>query len=263
MHFTSDKGMSAEEKLLYAKIDDMIEKARRGRVASSAFLTPGEVSRAEKYLLRGKFGLSYAFYGGYEDAERKMLAVFPDYIDAEYFDTDEIFRALLIKASGYAELDHRAYLGALMNLSLKRETLGDIVILPEGAVVFCTLPVASMLTDRPSPLERVGRDKVLVSYADKDICVGFAREYETLSVIMSSLRLDCAVAALSNLSRSAAQEKIARGDVQLSYVQEFSASAEIAPDDTLSIRGVGKFIINSVCGETRSGRLKVELRRYV
>ncbi len=258
-----DNGQAAEEKLLFAKIDDMIEKARRGRLASSGFLTPSEVSQAEKYLTYGKFDCSYAFFGGYGDAERKMLALFPDYLDAEYFDTDEIFRAVLIKSSGYAELDHRSYLGALMNLSIKRETLGDILLLPEGAVVFCTLPVASMLTDRPSPLERVGRDKVSVSYADKEICAGFAREYETLSVIMASLRLDCAVAALSNLSRSAAQEKVARGDVQLNYAQEFSASAEIAPEDTLSIRGVGKFIINSVCGETRSGRLKVEVRQYV
>lgn len=261
MKRTQENG--AEERLLYAKIDDMINKAASGRLASSSFLTPSEVSLAEKYLTYGKFSCNWAFYGGYEDAERKMLAVLPDYLESEYLDTDELFRAVLIKASGHIELDHRAYLGALMNLSIKREALGDIILVPEGAVVFCTLPVASMLNTSPSPLERVGRDKVAVSYAHRSLYEDFTREYETLSVIMASLRLDCAVASLSNCSRSLAQEKVTRGLVQKNYREELSVSAEIAQGDTLSIRGTGKFIISSVCGETRSGRLKVEVRRYV
>ncbi len=259
----SQESASADEKLLYARIDDMIDKAARGRLASSGFLTPAEALLAEKYLTYGKFSCKWALYGGYADAERKMLAVLPDYLESEYFDTDEIFRAVLIKGSGHVELDHRSYLGALMNLSIKRETLGDIIPLPDGAAVFCTLPVAAMLVSESSPLERVGRDKVSVCYADRELFEGFERKYETLSVIMTSLRIDCAVAALSNCSRATAQEKVSRGLVQKNYREETSVSAEIAQGDTLSIRGVGKFIINAVCGETRSGRLKVELRRYV
>lgn len=258
-----ETGRYADEKLLFARIDDMIEKALSGRLASSAFLTPEEAFAASDHISHTRCGLEYAFLGGYDDAERKMLVVFPDYITPEYFDTDEVFRAVMIKASGHIELDHKAYLGSLMALSIKRETLGDIVILPEGAVVFCTLPIAATLIGDPSPLERVGRDKVKLCYADKDVCKGFTREFETLSVIMASLRLDCAVGAIANTSRSLAQERIARGDVRLNYRDTLSPSAQIAPGDTLSVRGVGKFIIKEVCGETRSGRLKVELRRYV
>lgn len=263
MRISAQNGQSADERLLFAKIDDMIEKSRRGRLTTSYFLTPGEVLCAQRYLEYGKCTEKWAFFGGYGDAERKMLAVFPDYLDAEYFDTDEIFRAVLIKPSGYAELDHRSYLGALMNLSIKRETLGDIIITPSGAVVFCTLPVAAMLTERPPVLERVGRDKVSVSYADKSIFEGVERKYESLTVIMASLRLDCAVASLSGLSRAQAQERVVGGGVQLNYREQTSVSAEISPGDTLSVRGVGKFIINSVGGETRSGRLRVDVRRYV
>ncbi len=259
----SYENAAADEKLLYAKIDDMIDKAARGRLASSGFLTPSEVLLAEKYLTYGKFSCNWALYGGYADAERKILVVLPDYLDIECLDTDELFRAVLIKNSGHVDLDHRSYLGALMNLSIKRETLGDIILLSDGAVVFCMLPVAAMLMSEPSPLERVGRDKVSVSYAEKELFADFMREYEMLSVIMASLRLDCAVASLSNCSRAIAQEKVLRGLVQKNYREETSVSAEIAQGDTLSIRGVGKFIINAVCGETRSGRLKVEVRRYV
>ena len=240
----------------------MIEKARRGRLASSAFMTPEEVAKAKSYLRGGPADCEYAFYGGYGDAERKMLVVFPEYILPEYFDTDEVFRAVFIRSSGHVELDHRSYLGALMNLSIKRETLGDIIILSDGAVVFCTLPIAAMLTDPSRMLERVGRDKVSVSYAERELYSSYKREYESLNVIMASLRLDCAVAALTLSSRSLAQEKITRATVQINHRDELSPSAEIAPGDILSIRGAGKFIIESVCGETRSGRLRVEVKRY-
>ena len=254
---------SASDRLLCAKIDDMKEKARGGCTASSAFLTPNEASVALEYLTRTRCELEYAFLGGYEDAERKMLVVFPDYLSPEYFDTDEVFRAVMISPSGREEVDHKSYLGSLMGLSVKRETIGDIVVLPEGAVVFCTLHVAAMLADSPSPLERVGRYKVSVRFADKSLCENFHREYEDISVIMASLRLDCAVGALANTSRAKAQEKIISGDVRLRHRDELSPSAQIANGDTLSIRGVGKFIVGEVCGETKSGRLRVLLKRYV
>ncbi|MBP3334245.1 MAG: hypothetical protein J6M35_09400 [Clostridia bacterium] len=263
MQVSDDIRHDAQDKLLYSKIDDMIEKAEKGRLAFSSFLTPGEIAQAEKYLTYGKCPVEYLFEGGYDDAERKMLVLLPDYLDKEYLDKSELFKAVFIKISGYAELDHRAYLGSLMNLSIKRETLGDIIVTKEGAIVFCTLPVASMLADNPSPLERVGKDKVSLAYADETMYKDYKRSYERLVAVMASLRLDCAVASFAGLSRASAQERIAHGMVQLNYREELSSSAEIKMGDTLSIRGTGKFIIEEIGGETRSGRLKVNAKRYV
>lgn len=254
---------SLQDKLLYSKVDDMIEKAERGRLAFSSFMTPSEVARVEKYLTYGKCPCDWLFDGGYDSAERKMLVILPDYLSKEFLDRNEIFRAVFIKNSGYAELDHRAYLGALMNLSVKRETLGDIIVTDEGAVVFCTLPVAAMLTDKPSPLERVGRDKVTLSYAHEDTYKNYERNYERSVAVMASLRLDCAVASIASLSRASAQERITHGFVQLNYREELSPSAEIKTGDILSVRGAGKFMIEEIAGETRSGRIKVNIKRYV
>ncbi len=263
MQISEDMRHDLQDKLLYSKIDDMIEKAEKGRLAFSSFLTPSEIVQAQKYLAYGKCPCEYLFDGGYDDAERKMLVILPDYLDKEYLDKDELFKAVFIKSSGYAELDHRSYLGALMNLSVKRETLGDIIVTHEGAIVFCTLPVAAMLAEKPSPLERVGKDKVAVTYAEEDMYKDYERSYEKLTAVMASLRLDCAVASLAGLSRASAQEKVAHGLVQLNYREELSSSTEIKMGDTLSIRGAGKFIIEEIGGETKSGRLKVNVKRYV
>ena len=259
----SERTNALQDKLLYSKVNDMIEKAERGRLAFSSFMTPSEVAQVENYLTHVKCTYEWFFDGGYEGAERKMLVIMPDYLSEEYLDRNEIFRAVFIKNSGYAELDHRSYLGAIMNLSVKRETLGDIIVTDEGAVVFCTLPIASMLADNPSPLERVGRDKVKVSYADENIYKNYERNYERSTGIMASLRLDCALAAVTGLSRASAQERISHGQVQLNYREELCASAEIKTGDILSVRGTGKFVIEEIAGETRSGRIKINIKRYV
>ena len=80
---------------------------------------------------------------------------------------------------------------------------------------------------------------------------------------MASLRLDCAVASLSDMSRSLAKEKIIRGDVLLNHAEKRSPDADISSGDIISVRGIGKFVIREVCGETRSSRLRVEVKRYV
>ena len=250
-------------RLFEAKINDMIEKARRGRLAVSNFMTPEDSEYARTLLQRQKPDVEFDFYGGYSQAERKLLVFLPDYLDKETLDTDLVLKAIFIKPLGYQMPDHRSYLGALMNLSIKRETIGDIIVTDGGAVVFCTLPVASMLTAVPCPLEKVGHERVRVGLADRSMYENYERDYETLSVIMASLRLDCAVAALADLSRSLAKEKIARGDVMLNHAQKLSPNTDISSGDTLSVRGVGKFVIKGICGETRSGRLRVEVIRYL
>ena len=109
----------------------------------------------------------------------------------------------------------------------------------------------------------MGRDKVALSYADEDMYKNYERSYESSVVIMASLRIDCAVAAVASLSRASAQERISHGQVQLNYREELSVSAEIKSGDILSVRGAGKFIIVEIAGETRSGRIKVNIKRYV
>lgn len=70
---------SAEDRLLLAKLwDKMNAGMRKNTPAATCFLSPRELEMA-KFLFGEQEGL-YAF-GGYEDAERKMLIFLPDYLD--------------------------------------------------------------------------------------------------------------------------------------------------------------------------------------
>ena len=78
---------SNEDRLLLAKLWDKIHAGIRKNIqASTCFLSPRELELA-KYLFGEPEGL-YAF-GGYEEAERKMLVFLPDYLDTGSLPEDD------------------------------------------------------------------------------------------------------------------------------------------------------------------------------
>ena len=80
-----------------------------------------------KYLFGEQDGL-YAF-GGYGDAERKMLIFLPDYLDeTSLYGEDSpcvCLRAAFFQGDSPS---HRDFLGALMGAGVGRETVGDICV---------------------------------------------------------------------------------------------------------------------------------------
>ena len=72
-------GKNAEDRLLLAKLWDKIDAGIRKNIpAATCFLSPRELELA-RYLFGTPEGL-YEF-GGYPEAERKMLVFLPDYLD--------------------------------------------------------------------------------------------------------------------------------------------------------------------------------------
>ena len=72
---------SAEDRVLLAKLWDKIQAGiRRCIMANTCFLSPREQEMA-RYLFGAEPGLT--FFGGYEDAERKMLIYLPEYLEED------------------------------------------------------------------------------------------------------------------------------------------------------------------------------------
>lgn len=275
------------EEYFGARLEELARRCEKGTLGMTGFLNPAEQYEAEKILNRQKLlvkmdgGLSghfeqekygnggYFFWGGYENAERKRLFTFPAYL----FYTAETLGEMLpadaasaveIRGSGYVKLGHRDYLGALLNQGIERSSLGDIVVMGDyGAVLFALEPVARLLTEESNALDTVGRDKVRVSRAaigeDFGRDIGFRR----ISGVVSSERLDCAVALLCNLSREKAKSGILAGAVQLNYTEVTSPDKEVRPNDIVSVRGFGRFRIEEFTGRTRKDRLLLAAVKYI
>ena len=166
-----------------------------------------------------------------------------------------------VEGSAFRSLSHRDFMGSILNLGIKREALGDIVVLGDHAAdAYCTDRAAALIA---SELRRIGRDGVRVSV--RPICAfeRAAREYEEVSLIVPSMRLDCVVGELANVSREGAKRLIASGGVSLDHREAQDADMRVAEGAVLSIRGVGKFRIGAETGVTRKDRIRLTAMRYM
>jgi RNA-binding protein YlmH len=89
------------------------------------------------------------------------------------------------------------------------------------------------------------------------------QEHEILNIISSSMRLDNLVKHLTKTSRDKAADIIRGGKVKINHIPEDKASTELKEGDLLSITRAGRFKIHKICGRTKSGRQKIQIKHYV
>lgn len=263
---------------LLARLGDAVEKCDRGSVATLPFLTPRARKQAERALRSmGAWEQSF-FFGGYPNAERVCLFLLPDYYNAMLGaspcecpvdlllstladEIDETVQAVRIIGSGYRVLTHRDYLGSILGLGLERDALGDIALQNDfEAVVFCPRTIKEFLLEN---LKKIASDTVKCKTYEVDEKFTDGKKYRPISDTVASPRLDCVVAALTNLSREAAQNAIRTGLVEVDFEIEERADLPLSPPTTLSVRGYGRFILRSFDGETRKGRLRLRADQLI
>ena len=91
-----------EREALWARLEDLCARAARGEVVYTPFLSEKAVFYAASWLKPR--GIPYAAYGGYADAERKRIWIFPDYMEEAASEPD--FMPAGLSAYG-AETDSR------------------------------------------------------------------------------------------------------------------------------------------------------------
>lgn len=236
------------------RIRDMVELCEKtNRPKFLGFLSEEQVAFADKMseLKRVK----HSFFGGYEGAGRLMLGCFPDWADEMEFPISP----LTIRYRSVDRLTHRDFLGSLMALGLKRETIGDILIEEGRAVLFLTDEIADYVA---SQLEKVGRVGVALS-KDFELPLPDVQKMVECSQTIPSARLDCVVAALAGISRGHAAEKIEQSAVCVNSVVAEKATRKIVDNDVISIRGSGKFKIVSAEDVTRKNRIVLRYKKYI
>lgn len=259
--------MAELDRVLAARAEELCHRAERGEVTYTPFLTPGE--QMELARLYASAGDTWCFRGGYAAAERKRMFFLPPYfatadeqmqneILAEY--CAECLVPVEVRGSGYRELTHRDYLGALLHLGVQRDHIGDICVTsPHGAILFCDRLMADFFGDH---LIRVANDAVRLSVialsADFDGC----RSFLPVSDTVASLRADAVVAALAGLSRERARSLFEEGRVEMDYTAEERPDRTVAEDTVIVIRGYGKFIIRSLSDKTKKGRFRLLADKY-
>ncbi len=245
--------ISDKDDLFYSKLDDAVRLSYTWQKPYFfPFLSERKQALAESYLRSIGFE-NYCFFGGYDNSERKMLALCSDDITPAF-----PVSAVEFRYRNCDKLTHRDFLGALMSLGIERETVGDILVGDGRTVVFVKSDLYDYII---SQIFKIGNIGVKLSNADLSK-LPKGRGTEEISLIVSSLRLDNVVAAVTGFSREKTKSFILSGNVSCGFIQSTNISQLLSVGDTLIIRGKGKYILSAVQGETKKGRLRIVLIHF-
>ena len=188
--------------MLLAKLWDKIHAGmRRSIMANTCFLSPREQEMA-RYLFGDAEGLH--FFGGYEDAERKMLVYLPEYLDEDALFADD--SPLVCLHAQFYEGDspsHRDFLGALMGIGISRETVGDICVGKDHCNFFVTSEIAPYLLQN---FLSAGRAKLRLSAIPATQASIPEPEVKEIRDTLASLRLDSVISSGFRIGRSLASQ---------------------------------------------------------
>ena len=274
---------SEDIRLLLSRLDDLCRCGERGETAVSAYLTPREAKYAAAHLSARLRAGTALLWGGYAGAERVRVMVLPDYTEgltdpqaladdpvsalceAGLGDQADTLRgavcALCIKGSGFCELSHRDYLGAVLGLGLERDAVGDILVPdPHTAYLVTSALTADFLL---TGLTKVATDTVKTALLPEGAVLCSARRMSPITDTVASERLDCVVAALCNLSREKAQMAVKSGLCELDYEPCEACDATVEAPATVTVRGYGKFVVHAFDGVTRKGRIRLVAGKYM
>ena len=98
------EGHNKEEQILISKMMDKMEEAKqKNKLTNTDFLDGYQIRICTEILNKAKFN-NYIFFGGYEEAERKVAIIYPEKYDEEMLKKN--YNKILKVGRTIADLDH-------------------------------------------------------------------------------------------------------------------------------------------------------------
>lgn len=255
--------MSEDGLLLAYLMDKMAQCEKEESVSYSYFLDSRQRMVAEQFC-RSHYKNQYLFWGGYEEAERTVCFFLPWYLTKESFyqqeENDFPLALLQVRPKGDVMLSHRDYLGALMALGIKRELVGDILVLPQGADI---IVFRKLLPYLEANYEKAGSASLMIQTAPLSAIAIQCQQREVMHITVASLRLDVLVTAVFHLSRGVAAEAISRGQVFINGQLCEKPEKNLQPGDKIVLRGKGKAVLTEIGRKTRKDKISVTIEKYL
>lgn len=205
-------------------------------------------------------GFSYTAFGGASGAERVMIR----------FGSEEelcysvpfpisIVRARPISQKYADKLTHRDFLGAILNLGIERDVLGDIVIIDNVGYIFIKEDMAQYVADGLTKVKRTDVKSELI----ESLPEGELYRTERRSVQANGERLDAIVAKVFSLSREDAQMLFKKRLVFVDGRCTENTSYIPKVNEKISVRGHGRFIYLGCQSLSRKGKMNIAIDLYI
>lgn len=202
----------------------------------------------------------YTVFGGAEQCERVMIR----FGSEEFLGYEEPFPICCIQAEPLIEkfadqFTHRDFLGAIMNLGIEREVVGDIAVKGKKAYIFCTEKIAPYIAENLVQVKHTSMNCKIMEEVPEIL----KPTLEKREVTAASERIDAVLGKLRNLSRSQSVLAFREKKVFVNGKQCENNSYQLKNGDVVTCRGFGKFVYEGIKYETKKGKLCVEVSVYV
>lgn len=248
-----------EDKVALSNIYDKI--ALSIRIKRSLYLNefyPPSIWKSLKDI-NNLLGCNISNFGIFEESDRRVISILTE---DEFEDINEYpIELIRIKnKSAFSNLVHSDFLGALMSLGIKREKFGDLIVEDQS----CYVPVCSEIAYYVKEnLIKIGKSPCTVDILDIKKSIIPQYKFEEKYIIVTSMRADCVISALCNISRSACVDIINKGKVLVDYQRINNKNYCINEGTIITVRGYGKFKVLEPIGKTKRERDKIKIKKYI
>lgn len=244
-----------EERAFVEKIIDICQQVEETYSYSvTSFLNPRDEEIAQS--IAAHFQLCFFSSRQICPTEFVRVIIAPDYyvLDEKDF---EIMVLEIHYPRKFHQITHSQVLGTLLHqLGIRREFIGDILV-DDTLLVLLDRKFGELAQ---STVQKISRTPV--TWKERPLAflpVTEAREYQSVQLLLSSLRLDKIVSAAFKRSRSQAVKLIETGQVKVNYREVTQAGKVIEQGQLISVRGFGRVRFKEVVGQSKQGKLKAEI----
>lgn len=251
--------MNKEEVMLQKRLIELSNLSyKRDIVTFSDFLNLNELNILHT-TPKDLFPSRYETYGGYEPAERQMVAFLPDALYYDYQYPISVLRISPANRKFAEELSHRDFLGGILHLGIERSCLGDLLVEDSVCHVFVTDTMADFICEQ---LTRIRHTVVKTEKIDGE-SFSFTPRLETVKGTVASVRLDTVLSVAFPLSRSRMTGLVEGGKVFVNGKLITSNGYRLKEGEIISVRGMGKLVYQGVLSETKKGRQYIQVGKYI
>lgn len=219
------------------------EKVRDGK--SSGFLNLQE----QKYLKREleKEHITYQVYAYFGNEERVIFSKHRPRIALFQIETNET-------------LTHQMILGSFYGMQIDDKILGDILSYHGAYYIYMDASYQDYFKEN---FRKVGKYNVTLKQCHLHDLDGYEKRFESISISVSSMRLDAVVSRITGYSREKVKSLFQENAIV--YLDEicYTGKAALKEGDTFSIRKFGKYRVCKKGPTTKKGNFYLELSKYL
>lgn len=238
------------------RIDDIASSVKKDdKPKFLGFLSENEIAFAKLHL---RIDLGHTFYGGFENAERQILAVYPKEFNFSVSAFSVIpIKFTYIKNSG---LTHRDFLGAFMSLKIERKTVGDISVFDGVCYTVALKDAAKLILSEVNKVKNIGVKPQICEFSDLQKPENAKVQ---LRFTVTSNRLDAVVSSITHLSRERAKDLISNCEVLVNSLNVNKFVKPLTCGDKITVRGYGKFVVENCDEISKKGKIVFNISKYI